>query len=49
VILGAERALETGIPQEVRVDLTDDPLSWTGSVCGGVLRVFVEPIYPESE
>ena len=47
VITAAKRALETGEPQMVRVDLTDDPLSWTGSVCGGILEVFVEPIYPE--
>ena len=47
VIGAAGRALETGVPQMVRVDLTDDPMSWTGSVCGGVLEVFVEPIYPE--
>ncbi|MCJ7627427.1 MAG: XdhC family protein [Longimicrobiales bacterium] len=47
VVTAAERALETGEPIMVRVDLTDDPLSWTGSVCGGVLEVFVEPIYPE--
>jgi xanthine dehydrogenase accessory factor len=47
VIGAAGRALETGAPQMVRVDLTDDPMSWTGSVCGGVLEVFVEPIYPE--
>ena len=47
VITAAERALETGKPQMVRVDLTDDPLAWTGSVCGGILEVFVEPIYPE--
>ena len=47
VVTAAERALETGEHVMVRVDLTDDPLSWTGSVCGGVLEVFVEPIYPE--
>jgi xanthine/CO dehydrogenase XdhC/CoxF family maturation factor len=47
VITAAGKALETGEPQMVRVDLTDDPLSWTGSVCGGILEVFVEPIYPE--
>ena len=46
VIAAAHKALETGIPQMVRVDLTDDPLAWTGSVCGGILDVFVEPIYP---
>jgi xanthine dehydrogenase accessory factor len=48
VITAAERALETGKPLIVEVDLTDDPLAWTGSVCGGVLQVFVEPIYPET-
>lgn len=47
VISAAQRALETGSPEVVRVDLTDDPLAWTGSVCGGILQVFVEPIFPE--
>ena len=47
VIAAAETALETGETQMVRVDLTDDPVAWTGSVCGGILDVFVEPIYPE--
>jgi xanthine dehydrogenase accessory factor len=47
VIEAAADALETGQPRVVRVDLTDDPLSWTGSVCGGVLEVFVEPIIPD--
>lgn len=47
VIEAAREAMETGAPRRVRVDLTDDPLSWTGSVCGGVLDVFVEPVYPE--
>jgi len=49
VIHAAEKALDTGETQIVRVDLTDDPLAWTGSVCGGVLEVFVEPIYPDGE
>jgi xanthine/CO dehydrogenase XdhC/CoxF family maturation factor len=47
VIAAAQRAIQTGEPQMVRVDLTDDPLAWTGSVCGGVLDVFVEPIFPD--
>ena len=47
VIAAASEALDDGQPRMVQVDLTDDPLSWTGSVCGGVLDVFVEPIYPE--
>ena len=46
VIHAAERALASGIPQMVQVDLTDDPMAWTGSVCGGRLEVFVEPIPP---
>jgi xanthine dehydrogenase accessory factor len=46
VILAAEEALKTGDLQMVRVDLTDDPLAWSGSVCGGVLEVLVEPIFP---
>ena len=47
VIQAAEEALESGGPRIVQVDLTDDPMAWTGSVCGGILRVFVEPIYPD--
>ncbi|MGD2120366.1 MAG: XdhC family protein [Gemmatimonadota bacterium] len=47
VIAAAEEALKTGTPRMVRLSLTDDPLSWTGSVCGGVLQVFVEPIFPD--
>jgi xanthine dehydrogenase accessory factor len=48
VIEAAKEAMETGNPFIVQVNLTDDPLSWTGSVCGGVLQVFVEPILPEN-
>jgi len=46
VIAAAERTLDTGLAEMVRVDLTDDPMAWTGSVCGGVLEVLVEPISP---
>ena len=46
VIQAAREVIESGIPRMVRVDLTDDPLSWSGSVCGGILNVFVEPIPP---
>jgi xanthine/CO dehydrogenase XdhC/CoxF family maturation factor len=46
VIAAAKEVLVTGLPRMVRVDLTDDPLSWSGSICGGVLEVFVEPVYP---
>jgi len=48
VIQAAREAIEEGLPRMVRVDLTDDPLSWSGSVCGGVLDIFIEPILPET-
>ena len=48
VIAAAKEAMETGLPRMVRVDLTDDPLSWSGSICGGILEVFVEPIVPDN-
>jgi len=44
VIESAHRVLKTGVPERVRVDLTDDLLSWSPAVCGGVMDVFVEPI-----
>jgi xanthine dehydrogenase accessory factor len=47
VIAAAEKAIHTGEHLMVQVDLTDDPVAWTGSVCGGTLQVFVEPILPE--
>jgi len=36
--------IDTGVPKLVRVDLTDDYLSWSPAVCGGVMEVFVERI-----
>jgi len=47
VIRAAEEVLESGKPKTVQIDLTDDPMAWTGSVCGGVLEIFVEPILPD--
>lgn len=47
VILAAKESMETGDIRMVRVDLMDDPLAWSGSVCGGILDVLVEPIYPD--
>lgn len=44
VLLAAGEVLETGIPRLVRVELTDDYLSWSPAVCGGVMEVFVEPL-----
>lgn len=42
VLLAAREVMETGVPKLVRVDLTDDYLSWSPAVCGGVMEVFVE-------
>lgn len=44
VLEAAREVLESGLPQLVRVDLTDDYLSWSPAVCGGVMEVFVEPL-----
>jgi xanthine/CO dehydrogenase XdhC/CoxF family maturation factor len=44
VIESAHRVLESGVPERVRVDLTDDLLSWSPAVCGGIMDVFVEPV-----
>ena len=47
VIESAHRVLGSGVPERVRVDLTDDFLSWSPAVCGGVMDVFVELISGE--
>jgi len=47
VIEVARRVLQTGRPERVRVDLTEDLLSWSPAVCGGIMDVFVEAIAPE--
>jgi xanthine dehydrogenase accessory factor len=44
VIESAHRVLATGVPERVRVDLTDDLLSWSPAVCGGIMDVFVEQV-----
>ena len=46
VIEVAHRVLETGCPERVSVDLTDDMLSWSPAVCGGIMDVFVEALSP---
>ena len=43
----AHRVLGSGVPERVRVDLTDDLLSWSPAVCGGIMDVFVELIRNE--
>lgn len=44
VIEAAHEVLNTGRPRLVQVDLTRDLMSWSPAVCGGVMRVLVEPV-----
>jgi xanthine dehydrogenase accessory factor len=46
VIEAAVEVLRTGLPRVVHVDLTQDLMSWSPAVCGGVMRVLVEPVEP---
>lgn len=46
VIESAHRVIETGTPERVRVDLTEDFTTWSPAVCGGVMDVFVERVDP---
>ena len=47
VIEAAGRVLADGRPERVRVDLTEDYLSWSPAVCGGTMDVFVEAVDPD--
>ncbi|NIR44658.1 MAG: XdhC family protein [Gemmatimonadetes bacterium] len=42
VLEAAREVIESGVPRLVRVELTDDYLSFSPAVCGGVMEVFVE-------
>ncbi len=44
VIDAASRVLETGFPERILVDLTEDFTTWSPAVCGGVMDVFVERV-----
>jgi xanthine/CO dehydrogenase XdhC/CoxF family maturation factor len=46
VIEAARRVLDSGLPERVTVDLTEDMLSWSPAVCGGTMDVFVEVVRP---
>ncbi len=52
VIEAARQVIDTGTPRRVEVDLTEDILSWSPAVCGGIMDVFIEavpaPSRPES-
>ncbi len=45
VIEAARRVLASGVPERVTVDLTEDMLSWSPAVCGGIMEVFVESVF----
>ncbi len=44
VLEAAREVMRTGRSQTVHVDLTEDLLSWSPAVCGGVMEVFIEAI-----
>ena len=46
VIEVARRVLETGRPERLTVDLTEDFTTWSPAVCGGTMDVFVEAVRP---
>jgi xanthine/CO dehydrogenase XdhC/CoxF family maturation factor len=46
VIEAAAEVLRSGEPRLVRVDLTEDLLSWSPAVCGGIFDVFLEAVSP---
>lgn len=44
VIEAAREVSETGVPRVVRVELTEDFLTWSPAVCGGVFDVLLERV-----
>ena len=44
VIEAAQDVLKTGVPRRIRVDLTDDFVSWSPAVCGGIMDIFLEAV-----
>ena len=44
VIEAALDVLKTGEPRLLRVDLTEDLLSLSPAVCGGIMEIFVEAV-----
>ena len=49
VIEAALDVMKSGIPRIVRVDLTEDFLSWSPAVCGGTMDIFVEAVQPGAD
>lgn len=46
VIDESTQALADGRARLVRVDLTEDVLTWSPAVCGGIFDVLLEPLPP---
>lgn len=46
VIEAAREVIATGAPRLLRIDLTEDLLSWSPAVCGGTFDVFLERVSP---
>ncbi|MDQ3387877.1 MAG: XdhC family protein [Gemmatimonadota bacterium] len=44
VIEAAREVCATGRPRMIRIELTEDFLSWSPAVCGGIFEVLVERI-----
>ncbi|MGI9626623.1 MAG: XdhC family protein [Longimicrobiales bacterium] len=47
VIEAAQALFEGAGPSIVQVDLTDEILSWSPAVCGGIMNVFIERVGEE--
>lgn len=48
VIQKAADVLADGTPRRMRVDLTEDLMTWSPAVCGGTMDVFLERVEPDS-
>jgi xanthine dehydrogenase accessory factor len=46
VLAAARDVVDSGRPRLLRVELTDEIASWSPAVCGGIMDVFVEPVFP---
>jgi xanthine/CO dehydrogenase XdhC/CoxF family maturation factor len=44
VMEAARQVVRDGIPQVVRVELTDAIDSWSPAVCGGIMDILIEPV-----
>jgi xanthine dehydrogenase accessory factor len=44
VIAAAREVVLSGVPRIVDVELTDAVDSWSPAVCGGVMKILIEPV-----